>query len=103
VDFAGDREIHYADVSKSRCKSGNVVKLSLAAGEKFTVSSPCTNVVPLACPLRQFMAPDIWKHNLAEHISRVHPTADASSDDYELLYAVGPFEGTQPSKIAKEK
>jgi hypothetical protein len=38
------------------------------------------------------MAPAIWKYNLAEHISHMHPTADASSDDYKSLYAVGPFE-----------
>jgi hypothetical protein len=87
----GSQGAHYVDVSKSRCKNGNVVKLSLAAGEKSTMSSPCTNV-PLACPLCPSMAPAIWKYNLAEHISHVHPTADASSDDYKSLYAVGPFE-----------
>jgi hypothetical protein len=87
----GSQGAHYVDVSKSRCKNGNVVKLSLGSGEKATIHSPCTNV-PLACPLCPSVAPAIWKYNVLEHISQVHPTADASSDAYKLLYDIGPFE-----------
>jgi hypothetical protein len=87
----GSQGAHYVDILKSHCKNGNVVKLSLGAGEKSTMSSPSTNV-PVACPLCPSNAPAVWKYNLQQHISEVHPTA--SSDDYKLLYAISPFEAS---------
>lgn len=87
----GSQGAHYIDASKSRCKIGNVVKLSIGSREKSTMSSLCTNV-PLTCPLCPSMAPAIWKCNLLQHLSQVHPTADAHPDAYKSLYAIGPFE-----------
>jgi hypothetical protein len=87
----GSKGAYYVDVAKSRCKNGNVVKLSIGSGEKSTKNSPCTNI-PMACPLCPSIAPAIWKYNLLGHVLEVHPTADANSDTYKSLYAVGPFE-----------
>ena len=84
----GSQGAHYVDILKSCCKNGNVVKLSLGAREKSTMTSPSTNV-PVACPLCPSPAHAVWKYNLQQHISEVHPTA--GSDDYKLLYAINPF------------
>ena len=87
----GSKGAYYVDVTKLRCKNRNVVKLSIGFGETSTKNLPYTNI-PMACPLCRSMAPTIWKYNLLGHILEVHPTADANSDAYKSLYAVGPFE-----------
>lgn len=73
------------DVVKSRCKNGNVVKLSIAASQESVANSPSTNH-PIPCPLCPTSTPAIWKYNLKDHIEIAHPTADVElyQDSYAL-------------------
>lgn len=79
------------DEKNSRCQGKNLVKLSISSFEKSSSKSPCTNV-PVTCPLCPSNSDAIWKYNLHDHISSVHPTANLT--EYESLYQISQTEIT---------
>ena len=84
IKSKGRNGVHIIDLDQSRCKNGNVVKLSLASWQE---STECTNS-PLLRPLCPSGTPAVWKYNLLWHIQEVHPTANPEAQEYKSLYKI---------------
>src|ERR1700683_4423035 len=70
-------------MDNSRCQ--NLCKIQLTSATKYSMTSPCTNVL-LQCPLCPKPSDCIWKYNMHAHILGRHPSANI--DLYGYLFAL---------------
>jgi hypothetical protein len=85
----GQKGSHHINWDNTICQHGNKVSLSIKTFQKSTTTSPCTNI-PMNCPICPSGSNAIWKYNLQNHITTVHPTANI--EEYKTLFEVSKFE-----------
>ncbi|KAF9060527.1 hypothetical protein BDP27DRAFT_1429958 [Rhodocollybia butyracea] len=87
------------DTKKSTCP--NLVKIWYGTASVSKKSAPCSNV-PLLCELCGGLnAAAVWRYNMKEHLTNVHPTADLSK--YEHLWSIHQHEITEMKKKWKNR